>query len=154
MATLETDSQPPFHKYLWNGMKYVKLGTSDLMVSEVCLGTMTWGGAQNTDEDAREQLDVAFNDYGVNFIDTAEIYPVPPSKETQGNTDRAIAKWLKGRDRSDVVLASKVHDENGFDEAICRCRFAKQSEHLAGFWLECPEWVLEGQWEGISRAAR
>jgi aryl-alcohol dehydrogenase-like predicted oxidoreductase len=94
-------------KSLTEGMKYVKLGTSDLVVSEVCLGTMTFGG-QVSYEDSADILNVAFDEYGVNFIDTAEMYPIRPCKETQGRTDIAISKWLKNRKREDVVLASKV----------------------------------------------
>lgn len=86
----------------------VRLGDSDLEVSECCLGTMTWGGSQNTEADAHEQLNYAFDTVGLNFLDTAEIYPVPPSAATQGNTDRYIGSWLAGRRREDVVLASKV----------------------------------------------
>ncbi|KAK9839052.1 hypothetical protein WJX74_008492 [Apatococcus lobatus] len=87
--------------------KRIKLGSSDLSVSECCLGTMTWGGDQNSFEDASKQLSFAF-DAGVNFIDTAEMYPVPPNKRYQGRTDLAIAPWLKQQRREDVVLASKV----------------------------------------------
>ena len=86
----------------------VQLGSSDLVVSEVCLGTMTWG-KQNTLEEGVAQLDVAFDEYGVNFLDTAEMYPVPTEAETQGATDRTVGAWLKRRGRrDDVVLASKV----------------------------------------------
>eukprot|EP00466_Bigelowiella_natans_P002265 jgi/Bigna1/91244/estExt_fgenesh1_pg.C_940020 len=90
-------------------MKYNKLGNSDLMVSEICLGTMTWG-EQNTEAEGLEQLNVAFNDMGINFLDTAEAYPIPLKAETQGRTDRTIAKWLKesGIDREKVILATKV----------------------------------------------
>ena len=88
-------------------MDYTTLGSSDLLVSKVCLGTMTWG-QQNTEAEGIEQMDVAFNEYGINFMDTAEMYPVPTKPETQGETDRIIAKWLAGRDRSKVILASKV----------------------------------------------
>lgn len=95
-----------------NGMEMRQLGDSDLVVSEVCLGTMTWG-EQNTEAEAHEQLDAAFDRYGINFIDTAELYPVPPKPETQGSTDRYIASWLKGRSRSDVVLATKVCGPSG-----------------------------------------
>ncbi|CAM9537248.1 unnamed protein product, partial [Discosporangium mesarthrocarpum] len=91
---------------------YHRLGESDLVVSEVCLGTMTWG-QQNTPEEAFAQLDLAFDTFGVNFIDTAEIYPVPTKPETQGQTDLAIAKWLKTRKREDVILASKVAGRSG-----------------------------------------
>ena len=93
-------------------MKYRKLGSSDMLVSSCCLGTMTWGN-QNTDEEAAAQLDKAW-DLGVNFLDTAEIYPVPVEKEKQGATDRAIGKWLKtnGRAREEVIIASKVAGYN------------------------------------------
>ena len=69
------------------------LGNTDLLVSECCLGGMTWGD-QNTEADAETQLNFAF-DNGVNFLDTAEGYPVPMAPGTQGATDRAIGKWLK-----------------------------------------------------------
>merc|ERR1719486_898608 len=83
------------------------------MVSRVCLGTMTWGN-QNTDAEAAAQLNFAW-DQGVNFLDTAEIYPVPIEEAKQGATDRAIGKWLKtnGRARDEVIIASKVA---GFNE--------------------------------------
>lgn len=86
----------------------VRLGESDLEVSVCCLGTMTWG-KQNTEEEAHEQLSYAF-DAGLNFMDTAEMYPVPPAKETQGRTDRYIGSWLKKGHvkREDIVLATKV----------------------------------------------
>jgi len=85
-----------------------QLGSSDLVVSDVCLGTMTWG-KQNTLEEGVEQLDLAFDEYGINFLDTAEMYPVPTEPETQGATDRTIGAWLKKRGRrDDVVLASKI----------------------------------------------
>merc|ERR1719217_160411 len=93
-------------------MEYRQLGTSDILVSNACLGTMTWG-KQNTDEEAAAQLDLAW-DRGVNFLDTAEIYPVPVAEATQGATDRAIGKWLKtnGRARDEVIIASKVSGYN------------------------------------------
>lgn len=68
---------------------------------------MTWGN-QNTEEEAHEQLNYGFDVAGLNFLDTAEMYPVPPKKELQGRTDRYIGSWLKGRNRQDVVVASKV----------------------------------------------
>ena len=88
-------------------MDYVKLGKSSLSVSKVCFGSMTWG-QQNTEDEGIEQLNVAFSEYGVNFIDTAEMYPIPNKAETQGATDRVIGKWLKTVDRSKVILATKV----------------------------------------------
>lgn len=84
----------------------IQLGSSDLKVTKVCLGTMTWG-QQNTEEEGVEQLEYAYRQ-GINFIDTAEIYPVPTKAETQGRTDRTIAKWLSTKDRSKIILASKV----------------------------------------------
>lgn len=88
-------------------MKFKKLGTTQVDVSVICLGTMTWG-EQNTQEQAHEQLDYALAQ-GINFIDTAEMYPVPPTKETQGLTESYIGTWLAKRsDRERIVLASKV----------------------------------------------
>ncbi|MFP4076288.1 MAG: NADP(H)-dependent aldo-keto reductase [Halochromatium sp.] len=83
------------------------LGKTDLWVSELCLGTMTFG-EQNSEAEAFAQLDRAV-DAGINFIDTAEIYPVPPRAETQGATERFIGNWLAERGgRERVILASKV----------------------------------------------
>lgn len=88
-------------------MEMRKLGRTDLTVSRICLGTMTWG-QQNTEAEAHQQMDFAF-ERGVNFLDTAELYPIPPKAETQGRTEKYIGNWLserKNRDR--VVLATKV----------------------------------------------
>jgi aryl-alcohol dehydrogenase-like predicted oxidoreductase len=88
-------------------MKYALLGNTDVRVSRICLGTMTWG-EQNSEQEAHEQLDYAL-DHGVNFIDTAEMYPVPPRAETQGLTEAFIGTWLKKRARrDDVILATKI----------------------------------------------
>eukprot|EP01082_Thalassiosira_pseudonana_P002265 g2343.t1 g2343 contig11:1227099-1228553(+) len=92
---------------LKNGMDYVKLGSSELVVSKVCMGTMTFG-EQNTLEEGVEQLNRAFDEYGVNFLDTAEMYPVPTKAETAGKTDKAVASFLKSFPRQDVILATKV----------------------------------------------
>ena len=70
-------------------MQFNQLGSSDLQVSEICLGTMTFG-IQNTQQDANDQLDYAV-DYGINFIDTAEMYPVPPNETTYADTERLLA---------------------------------------------------------------
>ncbi len=88
-------------------MEYRALGTTGLNVSAICLGTMTWG-EQNTEAEAHAQMDLAVAS-GVNFFDTAEMYPVPPKAETQGLTESYIGTWFKktGR-RKDIVLASKV----------------------------------------------
>ena len=88
-------------------MDYQTLGNSDLRVSKICLGTMTFG-EQNTELQAHEQLDYAIAQE-VNFIDTAEMYPVPPRQQTQGNTEKFIGSWLKRRScRDKVIIASKV----------------------------------------------
>lgn len=88
-------------------MKYHKLPHSSLEVSKICLGTMTFG-EQNSQSDAFNQLDYAF-ERGVNFIDTAEMYPVPPKQQTQGATEAYIGNWLeKSGKREKVVLATKV----------------------------------------------
>jgi aryl-alcohol dehydrogenase-like predicted oxidoreductase len=86
--------------------KLKKLGWSDLVVSEVCLGTMTFG-EQNSEAEAHEILDAAFA-AGINFIDTAEVYPTPPKAETAGRTEEFIGTWLQKQDRSKVVIATKV----------------------------------------------
>jgi hypothetical protein len=87
-------------------MKKIRLGRSDLEVSRICLGTMTFG-EQNTEAEGHSQLDYAFS-RGINFIDTAEMYPVKPRAETYGSTERIIGTWLKKQPRDRVVLASKV----------------------------------------------
>ncbi|GAQ79993.1 aldo keto reductase [Klebsormidium nitens] len=87
-------------------LKYNKLGESDLMISEITLGTMTWGN-QNTEKEAHEQLSYAF-DQGINIFDSAEMYPVPPGPDTQGSTDRYISTWLKSQPRDKVIVATKV----------------------------------------------
>merc|ERR1712188_315136 len=74
-------------------MRFNKLGSSDMEVSNVCLGTMTFG-QQNTEKEAHEQLDYAIKERGVNFLDTAELYPVPTKRETQGLTEKYIGTWL------------------------------------------------------------
>lgn len=92
-------------------MRHKKLGSSDLMVSDLCLGSMTWG-TQNTAEEGHAQIDRAL-EAGINFIDTAEMYPVNPiSAETIGRTERIIGLWFE-RDsrRSDVILATKHSGE-------------------------------------------
>jgi len=88
-------------------MNYKKLGNTDLAVSTICLGTMTWG-EQNTQDEGFEQMDYAL-DQGVRFWDTAEIYSVPPRKETFGHTEIIIGNWFeKTQKRDKVILASKV----------------------------------------------
>ncbi len=87
-------------------MEYRRLGHSDLSVSAICLGTMTFG-EQNSEAEAHAQLDLAF-ERGINFIDTAEMYPVPPRAETFSRTESIIGAWLRGKPRDQIILASKV----------------------------------------------
>ena len=89
-------------------MQYTTLGSSGLRVSRVCLGTMTWG-QQNTQADADAQLALAL-DAGVNFIDTAEMYAIPPRPETYGATEQIIGNWLSRNSakREQLVLATKI----------------------------------------------
>ena len=88
-------------------MNYKNLGNTDIKVSTICLGTMTWG-EQNTELEAFEQMDFAL-DQGVNFWDTAELYAVPPRKETYGDTEEIIGNWFeKTKKRDKVILATKV----------------------------------------------
>ncbi|SFL67049.1 aldo/keto reductase [Rugamonas rubra] len=92
-------------------MQHTTLGTSGLSVSKICLGTMTFG-EQNSEAEAHSQLDYAL-ERGINFIDTAEMYPVMPRAATQGSTERFIGSWLKrGGRRDQVVLATKVAGPN------------------------------------------
>ncbi|CAA0080532.1 Protein tas [Zhongshania aliphaticivorans] len=88
-------------------MKMRELGRTGIEVSEICLGTMTWG-QQNTLDEAFEQMDYAVS-RGINFFDTAEMYPVPPIAETQGKTEEYIGKWFQqSGNRNDIILASKA----------------------------------------------
>ena len=88
-------------------MKYRKLGTTDIDVSVICLGTMTWG-EQNTQKDGFDQMDYAL-ERGINFFDTAEIYAVMPRKETYGKTEEIIGNWFKEKkNRDKIILASKI----------------------------------------------
>lgn len=88
-------------------MEYRKLGKTDIDVSVICLGTMTWG-EQNTPEEAFQQMDYAISQ-GVNFFDTAELYSIPPNARTYGRTEEIIGQWLsKTGKRNDIILASKI----------------------------------------------
>ena len=105
-------------------MKFRKLGTTDLDVSLICLGTMTWG-TQNNEKDAFEQMDYSLGE-GVNFFDTAELYSVPPNSDSFGKTEVMIGNWFeKRKNRKKIILASKVAGpgcnwirggKNNFDE--------------------------------------
>jgi aryl-alcohol dehydrogenase (NADP+) len=87
-------------------MEYKNLPGTELNVSRVCLGTMTWG-EQNSEDEAHEQLDYAVSE-GINFIDTAEMYPVPPNAKTQGRTESYLGTWLARQQRDRLVIATKV----------------------------------------------
>lgn len=92
-------------------MKYTHIPNTAIKVSKICLGTMTFG-EQNTEAEAHQQLDYAFS-RGVNFLDTAEMYPVPGKATTQGRTEAYIGSWLKKRrKRDDIILATKVAGPN------------------------------------------
>ncbi len=87
-------------------MEYRQLGQSELQVSAICLGTMTYG-EQNSEAEAHQQLDFALAN-GINFIDTAEMYPVPPKAETYTRTETIVGNWLKHQQREKVILATKI----------------------------------------------
>ena len=95
-------------------MNFKKLGNTDLKVSTICLGAMTWG-EQNNQKDAFEQMDYAL-DKGVNFFDTAELYSVPMKAETRGKTSQYVGEWfLKTKKRNKIILADKVAGTSGMD---------------------------------------
>lgn len=133
-------------------MKYTFLPNTEIKVSKICLGTMTFG-EQNTEADAHEQLNYALEN-GVNFIDTAEMYSVPGRKETQGSTERFIGNWLKDQKREDIILATKiagpsaglsyVRDNMGFsnaaiDDAIEKSFKRLQTDYIDLYQLHWPE---------------
>ncbi|WOT05705.1 NADP(H)-dependent aldo-keto reductase [Shewanella youngdeokensis] len=98
-------------------MQYTRLPHSSLDISKMCLGTMTWG-EQNTQAQAFEQLDYAIGQ-GINFIDTAEMYPVPPTAGTQGATEVILGNYLKQRgNRDELIIASKVSGPGGKNDYI------------------------------------
>ena len=88
-------------------MNYRKLGNTELNVSTICLGTMTWG-EQNNQKEAFEQMDYAI-DHGINFFDTAELYAIPPNKKTYGKTEEIIGNWFEQKNnREKIILATKI----------------------------------------------
>ena len=127
-------------------MKYTTIPNTDIKVSKICLGTMTFG-EQNTEEEAHEQLNYAV-EKGINFIDTAEMYSVPARKETQGSTERFIGSWLKDQKREDLIVATKiagpnpsmnyVRDNMGFsNEAIDESRRRGNADIMAVREVQC-----------------
>ncbi|MGY0391487.1 aldo/keto reductase [Bizionia sp. KMM 8389] len=133
-------------------MIYTNLPHTDIKVSKLCLGTMTWGN-QNTQEEGFSQMDYAFNQ-GVNFFDTAELYPVPAQADTYAETERIIGNWFKkSGNRSKVVLASKIAGpgdytvhirNNGFSpdalvDAVNQSLKRLQTDYLDLYQLHWPE---------------
>mgnify|MGYP001158891485 FL=1 len=133
-------------------MKFKKLGNTDLDVSLICLGTMTWG-TQNTENDAFEQMDYSVSQ-GVNFFDTAEIYSVPPTSDSYGKTEVMIGNWFeKRKNRDKIILASKVagpgcdwirgggnnFDEKKIGEAIDGSLKRLKTDYIDLYQLHWPE---------------
>ena len=133
-------------------MNYRKLGNTDLEVSTICLGTMTWG-EQNTEREGFEQMDFSL-DKGVNFWDTAEIYSVPPRAETYGDTEVIIGNWFeKSKKRDKIILATKVagparnyvrNGENSFigknlEEALNNSLKRLKTDYIDLYQLHWPE---------------
>ena len=133
-------------------MKFKKLGNTDLDVSLICLGTMTWG-TQNTEKDAFEQMDYSVSK-GVNFFDTAEIYSVPPTSDSYGKTEVMIGNWFeKRKNRDKIILASKVagpgcdwirgggnnFDEKKIGEAIDGSLKRLKTDYIDLYQLHWPE---------------
>ena len=138
-----------------------RLGRSGIEVSSVCLGTMTWG-QQNSEADAHAQLDYAL-DRGINFIDAAEMYPVPADPDTQGRTEEYIGSWLATRGRrDDVVVATKVvgrsgmtwtrdgrvgmtrHTPEQIDEAVEKSLARLRTDHIDLYQLHWPDRAYPG----------
>jgi aryl-alcohol dehydrogenase-like predicted oxidoreductase len=95
-------------------MEYKELGNTGIDVSLICLGTMTWG-EQNSEEEAHQQMDYAI-EQGINFFDTAELYPIPPKPQTQGLTEKYIGTWLKKKgNRDKLIIATKVVGRTDLD---------------------------------------
>ena len=133
-------------------MKFKKLGTTELDVSLICLGTMTWG-TQNTEKDAFEQMDYSL-DHGVNFFDTAELYSVPPNSDSYGKTEVIIGNWFeKRKNREKIILASKIagpgcnwirggrnsFDEKTIGEAINGSLKRLKTDYIDLYQLHWPE---------------
>ena len=107
-------------------MKYTLLPETDIKVSKICLGTMTWG-KQNTEQEGHEQMNFAL-DKGVNFFDTAELYPVPAEAETYGETERIIGTWFKKTgQRQNIILASKIAGPGAYTKHIRTTGFKKEA---------------------------
>ena len=107
-------------------MKYTRLPNTSIRISKICLGTMTWG-RQNSEGEGHEQMDYAF-EQGINFFDTAELYPIPPKKELYAVTEEIIGSWFtKTGNRDKVVLASKIAGPAPFTKHIRTTGFSRDS---------------------------
>ncbi|MEM8507057.1 MAG: NADP(H)-dependent aldo-keto reductase [Bacteroidota bacterium] len=107
-------------------MKYAFIPNTNLRVSKICLGTMTWG-RQNTEEEGHEQMDYAL-EQGINFFDTAELYPIPPKKELYALTEEFIGSWFtKTGNRDKIILATKIAGRADFTKFIRTTGFSKES---------------------------
>ena len=107
-------------------MEYNKLPGTNIEVSKICLGTMTWG-RQNSESEAFEQMDYSL-DHGVNFFDTAELYPVPATPERYADTERIIGNWLSSRNnREKIILASKIAGPGDYTAHIRKTGFKGNS---------------------------
>ena len=133
-------------------MNYKNLGNTDLKVSTICLGTMTWG-EQNSQNEAFEQMDFAL-DQGVNFWDTAELYAIPPKKNTYGKTEEVIGNWFQeSKKRDKVILATKVsgpglnwirgggnqYDEENLNKAVDESLKRLKTDYIDLYQLHWPE---------------
>ena len=133
-------------------MKYKKLGGTDLKVSLICLGTMTWG-EQNSQEEGFEQMDFAL-EKGVNFFDTAELYAIPPKAKTYGRTEEIIGDWFKiKKNRKKIILASKIagpglkwirgggsqYSPKNIEEALHNSLKRLQTDYIDLYQLHWPE---------------
>ena len=133
-------------------MKFKKLGTTNLDVSLICLGTMTWG-TQNTEKEAFEQMDYSVEE-GINFFDTAELYSVPPNSDSYGKTEVMIGNWFeKRKNRKKIILATKVagpgcnwirgggnnFDEKTIGEAIDGSLKRLKTDYIDLYQLHWPE---------------
>lgn len=136
-------------------MKLKNLGRTDLQVTEICLGTMTWG-SQNTEAEGHAQLDMA-RDAGINFMDTAELYAVPGSAQTSGRTEEIIGTWLqKTRQRDQWIIASKIggggsaflRDGRRADGASIRTAFEQSLKRLQTDYLDLYQihWASRGSY--------
>ena len=133
-------------------MNYRKLGNTDINVSTICLGTMTWG-EQNTQEEGFEQMNYAL-EQGVNFWDTAELYAIPPKKNTYGKTEEVIGNWFQETKKRDkVILATKIsgpglnwirgggnqYDEENLNKAVNESLKRLKTDYIDLYQLHWPE---------------